>query len=161
MTKTDDPVSQRHETLGTERIYQHLRNQNLDVEILTHDRNLSINKYIHEKCESVNQKSNLLWKKISTGPDISWRENQVISTWWWSGASVGNCDEIASRLQVIILNTLEHYKNIHSNCYSSSRYKKKRSELRKIRKVITDPKAEKSLLGVIKSSRTCYQASSG
>ena len=55
VTKTDDPVSQRHEKLGTERIYQHLRDQNVAVGIHTHDRNLSINKYIREECESVNQ----------------------------------------------------------------------------------------------------------
>ena len=43
VTKTDDQVSQRHEKLGIERIYQHLRNQNVAVGIHTHDRNLSIN----------------------------------------------------------------------------------------------------------------------
>ena len=56
VTKTDDQVSQRHEKLGTERIYQHLRNQNVAVGINTHDLDLSIDEYIRvdHECRSVN-----------------------------------------------------------------------------------------------------------
>ena len=166
VTKTDDPVSQRHEKLGTERIYQHLRDQNVAVGIHTHDRNLSINKYIREECESVNQndtwhaiksvKSSL--KKISTGPAYlegkTWscqlddKVEPVCTHFHWA---IRNCEKNASRLQAILLNTVEHYKNNHSNCHSSSRCKKD-PNYEISRKVITDPKAEKILLGVIKYS---------
>lgn len=47
--KSDDSVTQRH---GTEKIYQHLKNQNATVGVHVHDRNLSINKFIREECDS-------------------------------------------------------------------------------------------------------------
>jgi hypothetical protein len=55
VTKTDDNVSQRHEMIGTTQIYQQLYDQNVMVGIDAHDRNLSINKFIREECESESQ----------------------------------------------------------------------------------------------------------
>ena len=133
VTKTDDQVSQRHEKLGTERIYQHLRNQNLAVGIHTHDRKLSINKYICEECESVNQndtwhaiksvKSSLT--KISTGPAYlegktwSYQLDDKVEPVCTHFPGLLETEENASRLQAVLLNTIEHYKNNHSNCHSS------------------------------------------
>jgi hypothetical protein len=51
VTKADDNVSQRHEMIGTTRIYQQLRDQNVMVGIHAHDRNLSI----REECDSESQ----------------------------------------------------------------------------------------------------------
>ena len=43
VTKQDDLVSQRHEQIGTERIYNHLAENGVSIHVHTHDRNLSIN----------------------------------------------------------------------------------------------------------------------
>ena len=44
VTKNDDHVSQRHERLGTEMLYQNLDiKQNVSVAVHTHDRNMAIN----------------------------------------------------------------------------------------------------------------------
>ena len=55
VTKTDDTVTQRHERFGTEKIYQHLKNRSVAVGVHAHDRNLSINKFIREECDSESQ----------------------------------------------------------------------------------------------------------
>jgi hypothetical protein len=48
VTKTRDPVTQRHERIGTETIYEHLAEKDVSVKIHAHDRNLSINKFIKD-----------------------------------------------------------------------------------------------------------------
>jgi len=48
VTKAEDPVSQRHENLGTMNIYTYFDSQNISIDVHTHDRNLSINKYVRE-----------------------------------------------------------------------------------------------------------------
>lgn len=76
VTKMDDPISQRHEKVGTGRIYPHLREKGVSINIHTHDRNLSINKFVRESGDTINQ--NDAWhgvisikvkmKKVSSGP---------------------------------------------------------------------------------------------
>ena len=48
ITKHDDHCSQRHEKLGTQRVYEYLASQDVSVAVHTHDRNTSINKLIRE-----------------------------------------------------------------------------------------------------------------
>jgi hypothetical protein len=48
LTKMDDPVSQRHEKVGTERIYHHLQEKGVAITVHTHDRNLSIGHTINQ-----------------------------------------------------------------------------------------------------------------
>ncbi|CAC5383448.1 unnamed protein product [Mytilus coruscus] len=79
VTKTMDPVSQRHERLGTEKIFNYLHENDVTVNVHCHDRNLSINKYVRENTEAINQ--NDVWhcvksvksalKKVSTGSKSS------------------------------------------------------------------------------------------
>ena len=118
------------------------------------------------ECESVNPndtwhaiksvKSSL--KKISTWPaylegktcsnQLDDKVDPVCTHFHWA---IRNCDKNVSRLQAILLNTVEQYKNNHLNCHPSSRCKKDPNyEISRI--VITDPKDEKILLGVIKNS---------
>lgn len=40
------------EKIGTENIYKHMKNQEVNIGIHAHDRNLSINTLIREECES-------------------------------------------------------------------------------------------------------------
>lgn len=54
-------------------------------------------------------------------------------------------------MKSLLLNIVEHYKNNHQACHGSSRCKKD-PNYEISRKVITDPRAEKLLLGVIKNS---------
>ncbi|CAC5412437.1 unnamed protein product [Mytilus coruscus] len=54
-TKSDDSVSQRHEKLGTQRIYQYLEEQDVQVNVHSYDRNLSIIKLVKDKGIITNQ----------------------------------------------------------------------------------------------------------
>lgn len=166
VTKSDDVISQRHEKLGTEKIYRHLKDQEVNIGVHAHDRNLSINKFIREECDSESQ--NDTWhavksmkaalKKISSGPAYlngkTWSSQlddkvEPISTHFhWA---IRNCDEDPEKLKSLLLNIVEHYKNNHQACHGSSRCKKD-PNYEISRKVITDPRAEKLLLGVIKNS---------
>ena len=44
-------MTQKHKSFGTGRIFKHLKNQSVAV-VHAHDRNLSIHKFIREKCDS-------------------------------------------------------------------------------------------------------------
>jgi hypothetical protein len=55
VAKTDDLVTQRHEKIGTERIYSYMDEHDTKIGIHCHDRNLFINKFIRESTDSVNQ----------------------------------------------------------------------------------------------------------
>ena len=64
VTKSDDIVTQRHERFGTEKIYQHLKNQSVAGGVHAHDRNLSINNFIREECTSESQ--NDTWHAVKS-----------------------------------------------------------------------------------------------
>jgi hypothetical protein len=153
VTKADDMISQRHERIGTENIYKDLKNQEVSIGVHAHDRNLFINKFIREECESESQ--NDTWhavksikpalKKISSGPlyltGKTWSSQlddkvEPISTHFhWA---IRNCEENPEKLTFLLLNIVEHYKNNHQSCHESSRSKKD-SNYEISRKVITDP----------------------
>ena len=48
-------MTQRHEKIGTERIYSYMDEHDAKIGIHCHDRNLFINKFIRESTDSVNQ----------------------------------------------------------------------------------------------------------
>lgn len=166
VTKSDDSVTQRHERFGTEKIYQHLKNQNVTVGIHAHDRNLSINKFIREECDSESQ--NDTWhavksvkaalKKISCWPAYmegkTWsnqlddKVEPVATHFHWA---IRNWEENPPKIQSLLLNIVQHYKNDHGSCHSTSRCRKD-PYYEISRKVITNPQAEKILIGVIKNS---------
>ena len=65
--------------------------------------------------------------------------------------AIRNCEENPEKLQALLLNIVQHYKNNHDSCHSTSRCRKD-PNYKISRKVLTDPRAEKVLLGVIKNS---------
>ncbi|CAG2239511.1 unnamed protein product [Mytilus edulis] len=152
VTKTMDPISQRHERLGTEKIFNYLHENDVTVNVHCHDRNLSINKY--------SVKSAL--KKVSTGSkssegktwsfQLSDKLEPVATHMHWA---IQNCNQDEKKLKKSLLNILDHYKNIHTDCHESARCKvDDKYELSRI--LITSPVAEKLLLSVILNS-TLYK----
>ncbi|CAG2203831.1 unnamed protein product [Mytilus edulis] len=165
-----DPVSQRHERLGTEKIFNYLHENDVTVNVHCHDRNLSINKYVRENTEAINQ--NDVWhcvksvksalKKVSTGSkssegktwsfQLSDKLEPVATHMHWA---IQNCNQDEKKLKKSLLNILDHYKNIHTDCHESARCKvDDKYELSRI--LITSPVAEKLLLSVILNS-TLYK----
>ena len=170
VTKTMDPVSQRHERMGTEKIYNYLHEKDVEVNVHCHDRNLSINKYVRDSTEAVNQ--NDTWhcvksvksalRNVSTGTkssegktwsfQLSDKVEPVATHIYWA---IQNCDQDTKKLQKSLLNIIDHYKNLHHDCNESSRCKRD-TKYEPSRIVITSPIAEKLLLGVIINS-TIYK----
>ena len=84
VTPKDDPLAERHELLGTKKIYQELTEKGITIRRHAHDNNSSITKYVREvKIQTENQLDN--WhalkqlkkalKVIITGPKkVSWSE---------------------------------------------------------------------------------------
>lgn len=166
VTKQDDIVSQRHEKIGTERIYKYLEDQGIAINVHIHDRNLSINKFVKDLRGPVNQNDS--WhgvkpikekmKKISSGPAYlkgkNWSEHlydkiePVATHCHWA---LRNCEQNPEKLKKLLVNIVEHYKNNHSECHHSSRCKKDKN-YEPSRLVIADKFSEKLLLGVITGS---------
>ncbi|CAC5420412.1 unnamed protein product [Mytilus coruscus] len=162
---TDDFVSQRHEKLGTQRIYQYLDDNDVKVGIHSHDRNMSINKFVRDS-DVVNQNDS--WhgikavksamKKVSSGPkylrDKTWSdqlEDKVESVATHFHWAIRNCKQNPKELKDLLNNVVEHYKNNYAKCHPDSRCKTDLNYEPK-RIVLTKPIAEKLLLGVIHKS---------
>lgn len=64
ITTADDPETQRHEKIGTEKIYRDLEAEQVTVQIHTHDRNLSIKKMVMEIVSTTNQHD--IWHSIKS-----------------------------------------------------------------------------------------------
>lgn len=159
ITTADDPVTQRHEKIGTEKIYRDLEAEQVTVHIHTHDRNLSINKMVKETVNTTNQ--NDIWhgiksvknamSLISSGPRYkegkTWSEElygkpePVATHFYWS---IKKCNGDSSTLRSMLENCVEHYKGNHKQCHFASRCKKDPNyEPSKI--VIQNPGAKKLL----------------
>ena len=154
-------MTQRHERFGTEKIYQHWKKQSVAVRVHVHDRNLSINKFIREECDSESHDDT--WhavksvkaalKKISCGSvyfegktwssQLNDKVEPVATNFHWA---IRNCEENPEKLQTLLLNIVQHYKNNNDSCHSTSRCRKD-PNYEIWRKVITDPRAEKLLFG--------------
>ncbi|KAK3083302.1 hypothetical protein FSP39_018873 [Pinctada imbricata] len=167
ITKSDDRVTQRHEKIGTKKIYEDL--QSNDVSVGVHDRNLSVNKFIRDETDATNQ--NDTWhcikslkvrlQKAASGPaylegktwsfQLSDKVEPIATHIHWS---IRNCNGDITTLRSSIDNIVEHYKDNHSSCHSTSRCKEPKYEISRI--VITDPKAEKLLKDILRNS-TIYK----
>ena len=117
ITKEDDHVTQRHEKIGTERIYDYFDQNEVPIRIHTHDRNMSINKMVkvqHKEDGVLNQ--NDKWhalknlKKglnaISSGPKyksgITWHtelEDKVEPIVQHASWAIDNCDKDPLKLK--------------------------------------------------------------
>jgi hypothetical protein len=169
VTKQDDPATQRHEALGTERALNHFEGENIGINIWIHDNNATVNKQINSR-DLVNQ--NDLWhgiknlkrgvKKVTEGPkknhSLTWHtelDDKLVSiathTHWAARRSDGNAATLKNSLDTII----PHYKNNHTKCHQSARCKTD-TNYEPSKKVITNPKAEKLLQTAITSS-TIYK----
>ena len=166
VTKQQDPVSQRHEKYGTELIYENFASKDVTIKIHSHDRNLSINKLIKDKEETINQ--NDLWhavktikksiKNISSGSKksegVTWSEQLVdkaepIATHiHWA---VRHCEKDPKKLQEFIGNIIPHYENCHEKCHHQSRCKQDKN-YEPSRVVLTSKIAKKLLENALKGS---------
>ncbi|KAJ8297993.1 hypothetical protein KUTeg_024524 [Tegillarca granosa] len=169
ITKSDDNISQRHEIIGTTKLYEKLERETVNVKTHTHDRNVAVNKFIKSSPlaeETLNQ--NDTWhavkkikpkmQSISSGPlkykGISWSEQlsdkiePVVTHFHWC---IKNCNNDPQVLRNNLINIINHYKNDHSSCNENSRCKKDpKYEPKRI--IITDKIAEKLLRQVIEDS---------
>ena len=139
VTTVDDPCTQRHEILGTRRIYDHLESSKIKISTHVHDSNASINKFIREN-KPATSNQNDTWhagvslKKavcaITKGAQykhgVTWhRELQdkatnIITHVHWA---MRNCENDPANLRNSLDNIVNHYQNIHESCHPSSRCK--------------------------------------
>lgn len=168
VSRADDPCAQRHELLGTKRIYAHLETKQINVRRHGHDRNTSVSKYIRENQQrTVNQYDT--WhasvslekqlKQISSGAKC--REGKT-----WSiqlSDKVGpvkthmqyamrNCNGDQSILRTKMECIVKHYQNDHTDCSPESRCKIDPNYIPS-RQILTSPVAVELLLSCV---RKCY-----
>ena len=143
VTKDEDPCTQRHELLGTKKVYEYF-DSNLpfisgpvNVHAHAHDRNSSVNKFIRdERIEVINQ--NDTWhagksvekaiNKIARGPKKlhgkTWHEeitDQVLSVRTHVQYAIRRCGGSGEKLRSMMDNVTEHYQNKHEHCSEESR----------------------------------------
>lgn len=138
VTKAQDPVSQRHEKFGTVKIYDHLAEQDVSIKVHSHDRNLSINKFVKDTRETTNQ--NDLWhavKSLKKSINNISAGTKKSEGWTWSEQLIDKTEPIAThvhwairhyeedpvKLREYMDNIIPHYENNHSKCHPASRCK--------------------------------------
>ena len=137
ITRDDDRVAQRHETIGTKRIYEELESKNVHIRKHAHDNNASIMKYVRENhTQTINQLDN--WhalkqlekslKTIAQGPrrtkGIQWHpelEDKPHAVRTHAYYCLMNCNADADKLKAMLLNFVQHYKGVHTDCAIMSR----------------------------------------
>ena len=164
--RSRDPVTQRHETIGTKDMYGHFDDIQCAINIHVHDSNASVSKYVQEeRSPTINQldvwhetsKIPSKFKKISSGAKKSegktWHHQlfdkgssvKVHVNW-----CIRNCEHNSDTLKQKLENVVKHYQNDHDNCDPKSRCKTDpRYEPSKL--VITSPVAANMLLKFIQS----------
>ena len=173
VTWADDRCTQRHELLGTKRIYNHLEMKGEKVSAHAHDSNASINKYIREEKPGViNQ--NDTWhvgvsmkkavSQITKGPQykegVTWhwqlqdKASSIITHTHWA---MRNCNGDPKILRDSLENVVAHYQNNHEKCHATSRC---RSEPRydPSKTILVDPVAVSLLTKCIKGSAVYKRA---
>ena len=139
VTRGDDPCAQRHESLGTQRIYDHLQSQengSVHIRVHCHDQNASVNKWIRDSRPDT-ESTNDTWhaaKNVSKEvrsvcarllhlegktwhPQLSDKAASVKTHFY---CCMKNCEQDPLKLKSMILNIIEHYKNNHVDCHPSS-----------------------------------------
>ena len=160
VSKQDEICSQKHELLGTKRIYQYFDEQNVQIEKHEHDNNASVTKFVRdERHPTINSRDT--WhatkglvakiRKITTGPrnleGLKWHSElsdkaAAMKTYiFWS---MKYCGGDANKLQKNILNIIQHYKGNHVDCFVTSRCHRDRKYI-PTKTQITDPVAEEIL----------------
>ncbi|CAC5388241.1 unnamed protein product [Mytilus coruscus] len=165
ISKVDCTSAQKHELIGTERIYEYFKNlrdeYEVKIRVHCHDRNTSVNKFI--RINGIDTEStNDTWhatkniakeiKTICSGPrykegqtwhpELSDKAARIKTHLYWA---MKNCNKDPVKLKLSLLNIVEHYKNNHEHCSELSRCKTD-SNYEPTRYLIKDPKAE-MLLG--------------
>ena len=175
VTRAEEKCAQKHELIGTERIYKYLEAQEggtVHVRVHCHDRNSSVNSWLAaNRQETVS--TNDTWhatknvakemRSVCSGPMYAegktWHHQLAdkaasIKTHFYF--CMKNCQENALTLRSMILNIIEHYKNNHTSCAPDSRCKTDTNyEPSKI--TITDSTAE-SLLRQALMKTTIYKS---
>jgi len=171
VTKSDDPVTQRHEMLGTKKLYEYF-DSNIEsiggpvlIKSHAHDRNLSVNSFVKkERNGTCNQ--NDTWhaaksvekeiSAVSKGPKskhgITWHEelsDKVQSVRTHVQYSIRNCDNDSTMLISKLDNIVLHYKNQHDKCSPESRCKTD-GNYEPSKRIVASPVAEKLLAEAIR-----------
>ncbi|XP_019633189.1 PREDICTED: uncharacterized protein LOC109476627 [Branchiostoma belcheri] len=142
VTKKEQTCTQKHEKVGTERLYRQLDEMGVKVSDHAHDRNQSINKFIRERPPYADgtrtTNSNDTWhatkaiarkfKRVSSGPvrsrGVSWHPQladkgaPLKTHFYWCMARCGGDEQV---LRDMLLNIVQHYQNRHDNCHPESR----------------------------------------
>lgn len=172
ITHQDDPIAQRHEKIGTERIYDTLRPQ-VQIRRHCHDSNNQITKYVREKQPDVqNTLDNWhglksLEKNISEashGPKkfhgVKWHKelsDKVKGIRTHCIYALRNCENNPDRLRELLLIPVTHYQDNHQHCLPHSRCRSDDNyELSKIE--LTDGSGINILRNAITSARLYKQA---
>lgn len=131
INKEEDRCTQRHETIGCEKMYEDFQRQGVAVNIHAHDRNLSVNKSIKAK-ENV-KNCNERWhaakpvtqgiKKISSGanknrgrtwhPELADKGARLRNHIYYA---IDNCGGDGNILRQLIDRCLLHFQNNHNDC---------------------------------------------
>ena len=165
ISRVDCTSTQKHELIGTERIYNYFQNlkdeHEVKIRVHCHDRNTSVNNFINKNGMGA-ESTNDTWhatkniakevKNICSGPrykegttwhpELSDKAASIKTHLYWA---MKNCDRDPVKLKLSILNIKEHYKNNHEHCFEQSRCKTD-SNYEPSKYIIKDPKAE-MLLG--------------
>ena len=167
VTRGDDPCVLKHESLGTQRIYNHPESQeNGNVYICVHCRgqNASGNKWIKDNRPNTDS-TNDTWHvaknvakevhSVCVGPHHlegkTWHPQlldkaaSVKTDFYWC---TKNCEQDPLQLKAMILNITEHYKNHHGDCHPSSCYKTD-ANYEPSKTIISDSNAELLLCNVL------------
>ena len=146
-------------------MYQEFETKNVSVRIHGHDRNSSVNKYLSQEHNLV-QNANDTWhatkgivkalKSVTTGPKkmhgITWHEelaDKASSVKTATYYAMKNCNGSGERLRQMLDNIPEHYKGNHEQCLQQSRCKQADSYVCSICE-LKDPKAISLLSAAIK-----------
>lgn len=173
VTRTDDQCTQRHELLGTRRLYDYFDSDipsvggPVRVHIHAHDRNSSVNKFIRdERPDTLNQ--NNTWhvaksvereiNRVGKGPKRqhrqTWHEeisDKVHSVRVYVQYAIRNCDNDPDILRQKLDNVVEHYKIFHGNCSEESRCRQK-PNYKPSKLLIRDSRAEELLRMAIRET---------
>ena len=136
ITKTQEPCTQKHETIGCSQMYEQFDRRNIKINVHAHDRNMSVNKTVRTRNDGV-KNCNERWhatkpltkglKKISQGAN----KNMGV-TWHPSLADKGsrlrnhlyyaidNCNEDEHVLRDTIDLCILHFQDIHDRCTDDS-----------------------------------------
>lgn len=179
VTKDDDSVSQRHELLGTQRLYNYFEaaqdGDGVKIKVHAHDRNASVNKYIKKNHKDTTNQNDT-WhvtksfekaiKPVTGGPASTngktWHEelfDKLQSARTHAHWAMRNCQGDAMQLRKYLRNMVQHYKNIHDDCHETSRCHVDSNYLPS-KVIIQSPEAEKIFLKAIMNTAIYKDAES-